>query len=104
MADHKHAQYLTKDGKTELHHKDDIEDALKNGWTVADGEKSNGEPWNPETRDDEVSILDAQAEVQRSNKVRQDKIDAEDAKEEAKTAESKADAAKAEAPKKSVQK
>jgi hypothetical protein len=37
-------------------------------------------------------------------KVRQDKIDAEDAKEEAKKAEPKADPAKAEAPKKSVQK
>lgn len=95
MADVKHAKYLTKDGKTELFHGDDVEDAQKDGWVIADGKKSNGEPWNPEVRDDEVSILDAQAEVERSNKVRQDKIDAEDAKKaekEAPKAEAKPEA------------
>ncbi len=80
MAEKKHAKYLEKDGKTELFHGEDVEQALKDGWKVADGNKSNGEPWNPEVRDDEVSILDAQAEVVRSNKVRQDKVEAKEQK------------------------
>lgn len=80
MADKKHAKYLEKDGKTELFHGDDVEQALKDGWKIAEGNKSNGEPWNPEVRDDEVSILDAQAEVVRSNKVRQDKVEAKEEK------------------------
>ncbi len=80
MAEKKHAKYLEKDGKTELFHGEDVEQALKDGWKVADGNKSNGEPWNPEVRDDEVSILDAQAEVVRSNKVRQDKVEAKEEK------------------------
>lgn len=85
MANKNHAKYLLKDGQVELFHGDDVEDALKSGWAVAEGNKSNGESWNPEVRDDEVSILDAQAEVVRSNKVRQDKVDAAEAKEEKKT-------------------
>ncbi len=80
MAEKKHAKYLEKDGKTELFHGEDVEQALKDGWKVAEGNKSNGEPWNPEVRDDEVSILDAQAEVVRSNKVRQDKVEAKEEK------------------------
>ncbi len=80
MAEKKHAKYLEKDGKTELFHGEDVEQALKDGWEVAEGNKSNGEPWNPEVRDDEVSILDAQAEVVRSNKVRQDKVEAKEEK------------------------
>ncbi len=80
MAEKKHAKYLEKDGKTELFHGEDVEQALKDGWNVAEGNKSNGEPWNPEVRDDEVSILDAQAEVVRSNKVRQDKVEAKEEK------------------------
>lgn len=76
----KHAKYLAKDGETKLFHGDDVEQGLKDGWSIATGNKSNGEPWNPEVREDEVSILDAQAEVVRSNQVRQDKVDAEDEK------------------------
>jgi len=90
MADKKHAQYLEKDGETKLFHGDDVEQGLKDGWKIAEGNKSNGEPWNPEVRDDEVSILDAQAEVIRSNQVRQDKVDEQDAKQE-KKAEAEAD-------------
>lgn len=99
MADKKHAQNLEKDGKTELHHGEDVEQALKDGWKVAEGNKSNGEPWNPEVRDDELSPLDAQAEVLRSNKVRQDKLDAEQARE-AKRQDDMTPAAKADAAKK----
>lgn len=80
MADKKHAKYLTKDGETKLFHGDDVEQGLKDGWTVADGNKSNGEPWNPEVREDELSPLDAQAEVIRSNQVRQGKVDAQEEK------------------------
>lgn len=80
MAEKKHAKYLEKDGKTDLFHGEDVEQALKDGWKIAEGNKSNGEPWNPEVRDDEVSILDAQAEVVRSNKVRQDKVEAKEEK------------------------
>lgn len=82
MATKNHAKYLEKDGDVQLHHGDDVEQALKDGWKIAEGNKSNGEPWNPEVRDDEVSVADAQAEVIRSNKVRQDKVDAQEAKEE----------------------
>jgi len=82
MAEKKHAKYLEKDGDTKLFHGDDVDQALKDGWAIAEGNKSNGEPWNPEVRDDEVSIADAQAEVVRSNQVRQDKVDAQDEKAE----------------------
>ena len=82
MADKKHAKYLVKDGDTRLFHGDDVEQAIKDGWEVATGNKSNGEPWNPEVRHDELSVADAQAEVVRSNAVRQDKVEAQDEKAE----------------------
>lgn len=84
MATKNHAKYLEKDGDVQLFHGDDVEDALKSGWKVAEGNKSNGEPWNSEVREDELSVSDAQAEVVRSNKVRQDKVEAAEAKEEKK--------------------
>lgn len=82
MADKKHAKYLVKDGDTQLFHGDDVEQAIKDGWEVATGNKSNGEPWNPEVREDELLVADAQAEVVRSNAVRQDKVEAQDEKAE----------------------
>lgn len=80
MATKNYAKFLEKDGDVQLFHGDDVDQALKDGWKIVEGNKSNGEPWNPEVRDDEVSILDSQAEVIRSNKVRQDKVAAADEK------------------------
>jgi len=79
--EHKHALYLAKDNEVKLFHKDDLEDAFKDGWELPSTPKSTGEPWNPETPDDEVNINDAQAEVLRANAKRQDKLNAEEAKQ-----------------------
>lgn len=82
MAEKKHAKYLVKDGDVQLFHGNDVEQAVKDGWEIATGNKSNGEPWNPEVRDDELAVADAQAEVVRANAVRQDKVEAQDEKAE----------------------
>lgn len=80
MAEFKHAKYLqkTQSGfatpEVKLFHGDDVEDALKEGWTEPTGTRANGEPWNPEVEEDEVSYVDAGAEVQKANDARAEKI------------------------------
>lgn len=81
MAEFKHAKYLTKDSKVELFPGDEVEDALASGWQYPTFPRSNGEEWNPETPEDEVSAADAAAEVLKSNRARQKKLDAREVKD-----------------------
>lgn len=83
----KHAMWLEKDGKRGLYHADDVEAAMLNGWTKVEGERANGEKWNPEPEEGVVYPLDAAAEAQKATKESQAK------REEAKSK----DAAKAQA-------
>lgn len=82
MAEFKHAKYLTKDNKVQLFPGDEVEDALADGWEYPKFPRSNGEEWNPDTPEDEVSAADAAGEVLKSNRARQKKLDAREAKEE----------------------
>ncbi len=68
---------------------DEVEDALADGWEYPKFPRSNGEDWNPEVPADEVSAADAAAEVQKANRARQEKLDAREAKAEAKPASKK---------------
>ena len=86
MAEFKHAKYLHKDGEVKLFAGDEVEDALVNGWEYPKFPRSNGEEWNPEVPADEVSAADAAAEVQKANRARQEKLDAREAKADAKPA------------------
>lgn len=87
----KHAKWLHKDGKRSLFHGDDVEDALMGGWKVVDGNRANGEPWNP-TDEDEIAQLDGAADVIREA----NDYKAEKAKKESDAAEkARAEAAKA---------
>ncbi|MGX9958527.1 hypothetical protein ACW0US_07075 [Xanthomonas euvesicatoria] len=81
MAEYKHAKYLHKDGKVELFPGDEVEKALADGWEYPKFPRSNGEEWNPELPDDEVSAADAAAEVLKANRARQEKLDAREAKD-----------------------
>lgn len=89
MAEFKHAKYLHKDGEVKLFAGDEVEDALADGWEYPKFPRSNGEDWNPEVPADEVSAADAAAEVLKANRVRQEKLDAREAKAEAKPAAKK---------------
>jgi hypothetical protein len=86
MAEFKHAKYLHKDGGVKLFAGDEVEDALADGWEYPKFPRSNGEEWNPEVPADEVSAADAAAEVQKANRARQEKLDAREAKADAKPA------------------
>ncbi|SET91338.1 hypothetical protein [Stenotrophomonas indicatrix] len=86
MAEFKHAKYLYKDGEVKLFAGDEVEDALADGWEYPKFPRSNGEEWNPEVPADEVSAADAAAEVQKANRARQEKLDAREAKADAKPA------------------
>lgn len=87
----KHAKWLQKDGKRSLFHGDDVADALQNGWQMVDGNRANGEPWNP-TEEDEIDQLDGAADVIREA----NDYKAEKAKKKADAAEkARAEAAKA---------
>lgn len=94
MAEYKHAKYLHKDGEVKLFPGDEVEGAMADGWELPKFPRSNGEEWNPEVPEDEVSAADAAAEVLKANRVRQEKLDAKQAKADAE------DAAKAEKQKK----
>lgn len=80
MAEYKHAKYLHKDDQVRLFPGDEVEDALADGWEFPKFPRSNGEEWNPEVPDDEVSAADAAAEVLKANRARQEKLDAKEAK------------------------
>ncbi|XQA74600.1 hypothetical protein ACM9XA_03420 [Xanthomonas sacchari] len=86
MAEYKHAKYLHKDGEVKLFPGDEVEDALADGWELPKFPRSNGEEWNPEVPEDEVSAADAAAEVLKANRARQEKLDAKQAKAEAEDA------------------
>jgi hypothetical protein len=90
MADRKLAKYMEKDGEVKLFGGEDVEGAQSDGWSEPKFKKSNGEDWNPSVRDDEVAASDAQAEVMKSNAARQEKIDAEQEKEDKKAEADKA--------------
>lgn len=83
MAEYKHAKYLHKGGEVKLFPGDEVEDALSDGWELPKFPRSNGEDWNPEVPEDEVSAADAAAEVLKANRARQEKLDAKEAKAEA---------------------
>lgn len=89
--DKKHAKWLHKDGKRSLYHGDDVDAALRDGWQVIDGNRANGEPWNP-TDEEAIAQLDDAADVIREGNEHK----AEKAKKEADAAEkARAAAAKA---------
>ncbi len=77
----KHAMWLEKDGKRNLYHADDVEAAMLNGWTKVEGERANGELWNPEVEDDEAYPLDAAAEAMKATNEAKAKKDAKKAEE-----------------------
>lgn len=54
-------RWLEKDGKVSLQL--DSEQALADGWKEPKGEKPNGEPWNPEAKDGELTQAEAIAYV-----------------------------------------
>ena len=87
MADYKHAKYLHKDGEVKLFPGDEVEDALASGWEYPKFPRSNGDEWNPEVPEDEVSAADAAAEVLKANRARQEKLEAKEAKAEQPKAE-----------------
>lgn len=53
--------WLEKDGKVSLQM--DSEAAKADGWVEPEGVRSNGEPWNPEPKDGELTQADALAKV-----------------------------------------
>lgn len=53
--------WLEKDGEIELHM--DSEVAKADGWSEPEGVRSNGEPWNPEPKEGELTQADALARV-----------------------------------------
>ncbi len=87
----KHAKWLHKDGKRNLFHGDDVDDALRSGWQVVDGNRANGEPWNPDD-EDAIAQLDSAADVIReANEYQAQKAQKEaDAAEKARQAAAKA--------------
>lgn len=79
--DKKHAMWMeNKEGERGLYHADDVEAALLNGYTKLEGERANGEPWNPEPEEGEVYQLDAAAEAAKATKEAQAKKDEKKAK------------------------
>lgn len=54
--------WLEKDGKVELQM--DSEAAKADGWVEPEGVKSNGEPWNPEPENGELTQAEALARTQ----------------------------------------
>lgn len=62
-----------KDGKVRLYAADDLTAAYANGMKEPDGVRGNGEPWNPEPIEGEVSQVDALAEVSKADAERRAK-------------------------------
>lgn len=54
--------WLEKDGEVKFHA--DSEAAKAEGWEEPEGLRSNGEPWNPESEDGEMTQAEALAKVQ----------------------------------------
>lgn len=93
MADKKNAQWLEKDNERHLFHGDDVEDAQKNGYSVVDGERPNGEPYNP-TDEDAIAALNAAAESQKASNEAKAKKDEKKAEEAEKARKANEEAAK----------
>lgn len=54
--------WLEKDGKIEFH--PDSEAAKADGWEEPEGVRSNGEPWNPEPKEGELTQAEVLARTQ----------------------------------------
>lgn len=88
----KHAAWLHKDGDRRLYHGDDVAAAMQAGWKKADGNRANGEPWNP-TEEDEIAQLDGAADVIReANERKAEKQAKKDAEAEKASAEAQKNA------------
>lgn len=66
MANKYHAQWMEKaDGERHLYHGDDVEAAMAQGYKKMEGQRANGEDWNPIPEEDEEYPLDQLADAQR---------------------------------------